>query len=110
LAQLSGVGNPAERRLQLLRQSQQLREELAADVENLRPVVGWVERGYSVALSVLSVWPLVGGLTGFFMARKKGSLLSKATKVWSFWRLGKKMLGIFRRFSSGSPPPRQDLD
>jgi len=91
----------------LLNESQQLRSEIAAEVENLRPVVGWVERGYSIALSVWSAWPLVGGLAGFFFARKKGSLLGKVGKIWSFWRVGKKMLGIFQRFSPGSVPPRE---
>jgi len=72
----------------------------------LRPVVGWVERGYSIALSLWSVWALVGGLAGFFVARKKASLLGKVGKIWSFWRVGKKMLGLFQRFSSGRTPPQ----
>ena len=92
----------AERRRLLLIRSQQLRNEIAAEVENLRPVVGWVERGYSIALSLWSAWPLIGGLAGFFVARKKASLLGKVGKIWSFWRVGKKMLGalppLFSRF------------
>ncbi len=99
--QLSGI----ERRRLLLNRSQQLRSEIAAEVENLRPVVGWVERGYSIALSLWSVWPLFGGLAGFLVARKKGTALGKVGKIWSFWRVGKKMLGVFRRFSSASAPP-----
>jgi hypothetical protein len=89
----------------LLNQSQQLRGAIAAEVENLRPVVGWLERGYSIALSIWSVWPLVGGLAGFFVARKKGAVLGKVGKIWSFWRIGKQLLGLFQRFSSGSARP-----
>ena len=103
MADLSGIDSLAERRRLLLERSQQLREDIAADLQNLRPVASWVEKGYSVALSVYSFWPVVGGLAGFFVARKKGSLLGKVTKLWSVWRVGKRMLGMFK----GPSPPQE---
>ena len=92
----------------MLDESQLLRSEIAVEIENLRPVVGWVERGYSMALSLWSFWPLIGGVAGFFVARKKGSVVRKVGKIWSFWRVGKKALEVFQRFYSGrasAPPP-----
>ena len=109
MAQLSGIEKGhAERRRALLQRSEELRGEIAADIANLRPVVQWVERGYSVALSIYSFWPILGGLTGFALARKKGSLLSKVAKAWSFFKLGKKAVGIFQQMKS--QPARQETE
>jgi hypothetical protein len=99
-----GINDFAERRRILIARSDQLRGQLAADIGNLRPVVGWIERGYSIAVSLYSFLPIIGGLAGFMVGRRKTSVMGKVTKAWSYWRIGRKMFGLIkdRFFSRGS--------
>ena len=98
----------AERKRELLARSQQLRQQIASDVENLRPVAAWVDRGYLLTRSLRSAWPFVGGLAGFFLTRKKASLWRTAGKLWSYWRIGKRLADIWRMYAPKGPPPEPE--
>jgi hypothetical protein len=103
LDQLSELELLAERRRLLLSRSHQLRQQIAMEAANLRPAVAWVERGYSLTTSIRSVVPFIGGFLGFFLMRKKSSLWRKAGKLWSFWRIGKRVAEIWRTYSGKGP-------
>jgi len=87
-----------------LARSEQHRQRMAVELENLRPAAMWVERGYSVVQKLRTVWPLVATVAGFFVARKGRSIFRNVGKFWSWWRVGKKLTSLWRRHSSGSVP------
>jgi hypothetical protein len=99
LAETPELERLARQRLQLRIQAEELRLQIAREVEALRPVVGWVERGVLVGRSLRSAWPFVGGLAAFVITRKPTrSWWRQAGKLWSFWRIAKKGLQIWQRF------------
>ena len=101
MAETTELDRLARERLRLKIQAEELRLQVARDVEHLRPVVAWVERGVVVGRSLRSTWPFVGGLAAFVMTRKPGrSWFRQAGKLWSVWRLAKKGFQIWQRFRS----------
>jgi hypothetical protein len=96
----------AERKRLLLARSQQYRQQMAADIENLETAALWIERGYVAMNRIRRVWPLIATAAGFLMARKgravvktSGSILGKLAKVLSMWRIGKKLTGLYRSYA-----------
>jgi len=104
LAQRPKIIPLAERRRLLLARSEQQRQQMSAELDNLRPTAAWVERGYSLVHTLRSVWPLVATAAGLLVATKGGSIFRSAGKIWSLWRIGRKFIGLWRRGSSASAP------
>jgi hypothetical protein len=98
LDQLSEIERLQQRRRALVAESQMLRSQIAAEVENLRPAAVWVVRGYRWSQTLWAAWPLIGGAAGLLFRRKSPSLVRKMAKAWSWWRLGKKAAGLWHRF------------
>jgi hypothetical protein len=97
-----------EQRRRLLARCEQHRREMAGELANLRTAAVWVEQGYSLVRMLRSIWPLAATVAGVFVARKGGSFVRKAGKIWSLWRLGRRMFGLWRHRaaeSSGAEEP-----
>jgi hypothetical protein len=92
----------AQRREQLLAESDRLRQQVAEDITRLEPLFGWADRGYSVARSVITAWPLVAVAAGFLIARKRRGSVSTLTRILSWWKLARNAYGLWKAFS----PPR----
>ncbi len=107
MAQRSEIESLAERRERLLAESDRLRQQVAEDITRLEPLFGWADRGYSVARSVITAWPLLAGAAGFLIARKRRGTVSTLTRILSWWKLGRKAYGLWRAFSSRSSRPPQ---
>jgi len=106
LAHQSQIERLEERRRLLLARSEYHRQQLAAEIENLQPTAVWIERGYVAMKKIRTVWPLVATAAGFLLARKGravvktgGTLLGKAGKILAWWRIGKKLTGLWRSYS-----------
>ena len=78
----------------LIDQSDRLRQELVAELEILESSAAWVEKGYTVARSIRSLWPILAGVAGLVVAKKGGSWLRKLGKAWSFFRIARNVLGL----------------
>ena len=85
-----------ERRRLLLARSEQYRQQLAVEIENLRTTAVWVERGYFTFKKLRNIWPVAVTVAGFLIARKRravvqtgSSLFRNATKLLSWWRIGR---------------------
>jgi hypothetical protein len=76
-------------------QSDRLRQEVVAELENLQKAAIWVEKGFAVAQTMKSLWPLLAGLAGIMVARRGGGWLRKLGKAWSFWRLARQVTGLW---------------
>jgi len=77
-------------------QSQELRQRVVQEWHTLQERAVWVERGYTLARSSLAIWPMAAGVLGLVLGRSKGSLLTKGAKVFSWWRLGKKLFRVWQ--------------
>jgi hypothetical protein len=108
LAQLSEIERLAERRRLLLAESERYRQAIAAQVKNLGPTAVWLDRGYSLARSLRSSWPLLAAAAGFLLARKRRSeragrsLLHLLRRIWAWWRRYQTVTSLWRRFSPGA--------
>lgn len=99
MARPSEISLLEARRRVLVAESQQLRQRLAGELQPLRAAAGWLERGYSRVQSLKPFWPLLAAGAGFFVARKRKSLLGTVGKGLSLWRLGRKVFALVRRLS-----------
>jgi len=97
LAELPEIDKLAERRRQLLAESERHRQEMARELTNLGGVVAWGEKGYAVARTIQGWWPMLGVLGGFLITRKKGSFFKLIAKGWSWWQIGRRVAPIWRR-------------
>jgi hypothetical protein len=102
-----------ERKRLLLARNEQYRQQMAADIDNLRPAVAWAERGYVAMKRIRKVWPLIATAAGFLMARKgravvktSGSILGRFGKILSMWRIGKKLTGLWRSYAMAAEERR----
>jgi hypothetical protein len=100
LGQLSEIERLQARRRELVAESQRLRQQIAGELENLRPVAVWANRGYRVFETLWAAWPLVGGAATFALGRKRHAFLRKAAKAWTWFRLGKKAADLWQRYGS----------
>src|SRR5437763_916314 len=105
----SAMKSLAERRRLLVAQSEEYRQEIVAEMENIAAATAWIERGYSTLRSFRSVWPLVAAVAGAFMARKGGFILRNAGKAWSLWQLARKLLRTWQRRPADSTPQDEPL-
>lgn len=106
MANQSEIERLAERKRLLLARSEQHRQQMSAEIENLQTTALWVERGCGAMKKIRTVWPLIATAGGFLMARKGravvktgGSILGKVGKVLTWWRIGKKLTGLWRSYS-----------
>jgi hypothetical protein len=97
LAEFSEIERLAERRRQLIAESDRCRQEIARELKSLGAVTAWAEKGYSVARSVRAWWPVLGVAAGFLITRRKGSLFRALAKGWSWWQIGKRFAPMWRR-------------
>ena len=99
---MAGSGEIAqleERRRLLVAESDCLRQQFAGDLMRVQATAVWVDRGYSVFKSLRSYWPILATAAGFLMARKKGARLRLVGKLWAYWRILKKVAGLWRSYS-----------
>jgi hypothetical protein len=106
MAERSEIADLEERRRSLLAESDRLRQQLTAEVARLEPAVALVDRGLALARSVRHFWPILAGAAGFFLARKRRSAVGTLSRVVSWWRLGKKLVGFWRAYSAASHSER----
>jgi hypothetical protein len=106
MAQRPQIETLAERRQRLMADSDRLRREIAEDLTHLQPLCGWVDRGYSMTRSVLTVWPIVAGAAHFLGAKKRRGRVGTITRVLSSYRVGRKAYGVWRAISSSLPRQR----
>jgi len=97
VAQPSEIAQLAERRRLLVAESARLRLCIDAELANLVPTLNWVERGLSIARGTRTYWPLIAGAAGFLATRKKGGWVRSLGKLWSVWRLARKLMGSWKR-------------
>ena len=97
MAETAQVKELEERRRLLLAESEALRRQIAGDLANLRPTAAWVETGYIAFRSLRTLSPLVALAGGFFVARKGTGLFQVIRKLWSGWRLGRKLPALWRQ-------------
>ena len=105
MAELSQLAQLEERRRNLLARSDCFRRQLAEEFENLRHPVVLLEKGWSVAQSLKAAWPWVAMASGFVFAskiRRRRSLFATASKVWSWWRLARKLYHLWQRRTAGA--------
>jgi hypothetical protein len=100
MAQLAQIALLTERRRRLVAESDQLRQQLDAELAGVRAAGAWVDRGFALMRSVGRVWPLVAGVAGFVVARKNKSRLGQLGRLWSYWRLARKAGAIWSRWTS----------
>ena len=98
MAQLTEIASLTERRRLLLSDSATLRNQIAADLANLRPAVAWVETGYVAFRSLRALSPVVALAGGFLVTRKGTSLFRLVRKAGSLWKIGKYLPTLWRRF------------
>jgi hypothetical protein len=103
VAQSRELARLAERRRLLVAESARLRRQMAEDLAGLRSATVWVERGYAVVQSGRTLWPLLAGVAGLLVARKKRGWIHTARRLWSWWRLGKQLSGLWRSFQTDIP-------
>ena len=89
-----------ERRRLLVHESDRLRRQLAADAAGLQAAAAWVDTGYSVFQSVRGYWPLFAAGAGFFVARKRGGLLRSLGKLWTVWKVARRLVPLWRSVSA----------
>ncbi len=104
MAEVSEIGRLAERRRQLVEESERYRRELAGAVEDLRSAAVWVDAGYALARSIGAYVPVITGVAGLFGRRRKRSFFGLLGKAWGLWRLGKKVVGLWAQASGGGNP------
>ena len=97
MAHLSELDILEARRRALVAESELHRQQIAVEVEHLRAATAWVERAMSAARSVLAAWPVLAPVAGFVIARKGRSLLRTVGKGWSWWRIGRRLAGLWLR-------------
>ena len=95
-----------ERRRLLLAESARLRRQLATDFAGLKTTAQRAERVVSVALSLRALWPVIAGLAGLWLGRRRqGGLLQKVGKLWSWWNVGKKVMSFWEARKPRAPGP-----
>ena len=97
MAELSEIEKLAERRRQLVADSERNRRDVARELRNLGAITAWAERGYSIAQSVRAWWPVAGVVAGFLITRKGGSFFRALAKGWSWWQVAKRFAPMWRR-------------
>jgi hypothetical protein len=107
VARLSEIKLLENRRRQLLAESERLRHQLRAEIGQLQATTGWLKVGFSLLQSARSYWPLVVAGTGFLLTRKRSGPLSLFDKIWSVWRIAKKLINFWQQYSSEASPPAQ---
>jgi hypothetical protein len=103
MAQLSQIAQLEERQRLLVAESDQLRQQMASELAELSTAATWVESGYSLVQSLRSLWPVLAGAAGLFVARKRGGWLQTLGKAWSLWGLAKRVAVLWRRYSAAAP-------
>ncbi len=98
MADVDEIADLAERRQRLLAESDMLRRQIAGNLANVRPAVAWVETGYVVFRSLRTLSPLVALIGGIFVARKRMGVLHLVRKLWSGWKLGRKLPSLWHLF------------
>jgi hypothetical protein len=101
--QLSQLEELGERRRRLVAESQSLRARMAGEWGNLQTAAAWVESGYSLFGLLRCYWPLLTVAAGFLFARKRRPRFGFLGKIWSAWRLARKLVHLWRLWSPGSP-------
>jgi hypothetical protein len=91
-----------QQRQMLMAESEHLRREIAGGLATLETAATWVDRGYSLAMAVRNLWPMIAGVAGFLIARKRGGVFSQVARILSLWRLLRKLQGLWDYFSSPS--------
>jgi len=84
-----------ERRRRLLTESARLRQQLVLDLAGLKATAQRTERVVSFALSLRALWPVIAGAVGLWLGRRRGGLARKAGKIWSWWKIGKRIMSLW---------------
>ena len=100
MAQDSELTRLEQRRLVLLARCEQYRQDLGAELDDLRPTVIWVERGYTIFQRVRSLWPIAATAAGFLFIRKGGSIFRNAGKILSVYRLARRLFGLWKGYTA----------
>ncbi len=100
MARPSEIETVQERRRILLAESEQLRQQLAADAARLQAAAAWVDTGYSLAQSLRTYWPLFAAAAGFVIARRRGGWMRSLGKLWSVWKVARKLKPVWHLFSA----------
>lgn len=105
MAEPKELARISERRRALLAESDNLRQQVAMELNELERAAAWVEKGYSVAASLRTWWPVAAAGAGVFLGMGRGGLLAKLGKVWSLWRIARKGLGLWRQYVGSQAAP-----
>lgn len=99
MARLSEIENLEERRRRLRAESDRLRCQLGTEIGQLQAATCWLRTSYSLLQSVRAVWPLIVAGAGFLVARKRGGLLNSLGRLWSIWKMAKKLIHVWQQSS-----------
>ncbi len=99
MAQLSEIRRLQEQRRQLVAESDRLRARCAGHVRHVNDSLAWVEKGYAVVRQLRPFWPVIAGMGGLLLARRRGSRLRLFSKLMSGWRFARTLRGVWRTFS-----------
>ncbi len=103
MAQAWELEQLAERRRVLVAESDRLRYQAAHDWAGLETPAAWLQRGYRLVQSGRALWPWVAGLAGLLLVRKSTGSLGTARKLWSYWRVCRKISALWRSFQTNRP-------
>ena len=107
MARPSEIERLEDRRRLLLTESGRLRRQLSTEIGQLQAATGWMKTGYSLLQSARSYWPLVVAGAGFLITKKRGGLLNSLDRIWSVWRIAKKLIHLWQQSSTEPSPPAQ---
>jgi hypothetical protein len=103
VAQLSEIAALEEHRRRLIAESDRLRQQVAGELARLHTAAAWLDRGHALVQSTRYLWPFIAGAAGFFVTRKRRGVLGTVTRILSWWRLGKRLVGLWGLLSAQSP-------
>lgn len=108
MARPSEIELLADRRRLLLAESERLRRQLGAEIDQLQAVTGWIQTGYSLLQTARNYWPLVVAGAGFLFTRQRSSPLSSLDRIWSVWKIAERLFHFWRHHSDAASPPMQE--
>ena len=108
MARFSEIELLANRRRLLLAESDRLRRQLGAEIDQLQAATDWIKTGYSLLQFVRSYWPLVVAGAGFLLTRQRRSPLSVLERIGSVWRIAERLFHLWQQYSTESAPPEKE--
>jgi YqjK-like protein len=108
VARSSEIERLEDRRRLLLAESGRLRRQLGTEIGHLQAATRWLQNSYTLLQSVRPYWPLVVAAAGFLFTRKGRGPLNALDRIWSVWKIAKRLIRVFREYSTASPPKAQE--